>query len=178
MNLSKQLSLVLVFICCFGLIGCASKTASAYTEPEKLVSDFMDQYFNASLEDAQMRFEEGDIHMPLEEFFTEEGLAQAVDDTYPLMMFSTARQFQSDIILVDSEITLADDASVPRYNFQVTVEYPTISVSDEIEKYMDVQETDDGVKVTSKINGYIDVQETSDGWIIQSFKVQSADGSY
>lgn len=178
MNIVKRCSLILVFICCLGLIACASQTASVYTEPEKLISDFIDNYFNVSLDDAQARFEQGNTKMPMEEFFTEDGLAQSMDDTYSLMMFSMARQFQSDIILVDSEITLADDAAIPRYNFQVTVEYPTISVSDEIEKYMDIQQTDNGVKVTSKINGYMDVQETSDGWKIHSFKVQSASGSY
>lgn len=184
MQILKSILIKLILICRIMLSACSFETFSSYSEPEILVSDFLDAYFNVSLEDAEAELdsmkEAGKYvaEMPMHEFFTQDGLVQAKSYTYELMMLRFAKQYSTDIILSDSEIVLADSPFLQRYNFEVTVDYPQISLSEEVEKFVDVQQEEDGVRVTDQIQGYIDVLETDSGWMINSFRVRSASGSY
>lgn len=96
-------------------------------EPKKLISDFLESYFNVSLKEAKKRMSENDLDMPMKEFFTKEGYENAVRDTYSLMLCEFASSFRTDIRLIDQEIILSYDSEVKRYDFCVILEFDSIS---------------------------------------------------
>ena len=130
---------------------------------KKLISDFLESYFNVSLKEAKKRMSENNLDMPMKEAFTREGYENAVRDTYSLMLCEFASSFRSDIRLTDQEITLLYDSEVKRYDFRVVLEFTSVSESDALKYHMNIQKNKNGMKVTDEMKGYIDLVETDSG---------------
>ena len=73
-------------------------------EPKKLISNFLESYFNVSLKEAKKRMSENDLDMSMKEFFTKEGYENAMRDTYSLMLCEFASSFRTEIRLINQEI--------------------------------------------------------------------------
>lgn len=145
---------------------------------KKLISDFLESYFNVSLKEAKKRMSENNLDMPMKEAFTREGYENAVGDTYSLMLCEFASSFRSDIRLTDLEITLLYDSEVKRYDFRVVLEFTSVSESDALKYHMNIQKNKNGMKVTDEMKGYIDLVETDSGYKICSLKIQGSEGTY
>lgn len=145
---------------------------------KKLISDFLESYFNVSLKEAKKRMSENNLDMPMKEAFTREGYENAVRDTYSLMLCEFASSFRSDIRLTDQEITLLYDSEVKRYDFRVVLEFTSVSESDALKYHMNIQKNKNGMKVTDEMKGYIDLVETDSGYKICSLKIQGSEGMY
>ena len=145
---------------------------------KKLISDFLESYFNVSLKEAKKRMSENNLDMPMKEAFTKEGYENAVRDTYSLMLCEFASSFRSDIRLTDQEITLLYDSEVKRYDFRVVLEFTSVSESDALKYHMNIQKNKNGMKVTDEMKGYIDLVETDSGYKICSLKIQGSEGTY
>lgn len=198
--IKKTVRIISVLICSAGLCASASEPQTVYSEPETLVSDFLNAYFNVSLDEAEELF--ADIErqieeqiskqepsaetgvaetqidmgkMAMQEFFTEDGLEAAVNASYQLMMFRAAVEFHSDVVLED--VVWEEDSAAGRYTFDAAVGYPAAQDSGESETEA-AQETESGERAADQIHGYIDVVETDGGWMIDAFKIRSGDGSY
>lgn len=147
-------------------------------EPKKLISNFLESYFNVSLKEAKKRMSENDLDMPMKEFFTKEGYENAMRDTYSLMLCEFASSFRTDIRLIDQEIILSYDSEVKRYDFCVILEFDAISESDAFKYHMNIQKNRNGTKITDEMKGYIDLVEMEPGYKICSLKIQGAEGAY
>lgn len=147
-------------------------------EPKKLISNFLESYFNVSLKEAKKRMSENDLDMPMKEFFTKEGYENAMRDTYSLMLCEFASSFRTDIRLINQEIILSYDSEVKRYDFCVILEFDSISESDAFKYHMNIQKNRNVTKITDEMKGYIDLVEMESGYKICSLKIQGAEGAY